>query len=127
MTKMVFTEEQRQAVLVHLDAYERQHLADPVHGFNNPFRRQGVPATDIAWALGFLKEGETKSGRQRVDTAMARQLLADMVKAGMVEMTGAQRTLACGSKAVECYALAGFGERLAQVQNGWLSKGEHHA
>lgn len=99
-----------------LREFETQHLADPVHGFNNPFRRNGVPASQIAFACGLLKEGTTKSGRQRVDIPAVKRLLKGMLKAGLIEETGSQRTLACGSKSVECYALAGFLERLDRAK-----------
>lgn len=115
--------EQQEKVLALLQAFEKQHLSDPVQGFNNPFRRQGVPASQIAFAAGLLKEGTTRSGRQLVDTPAVKRLLKAMLKAGLIEATGAQRTLACGSKSVECYALAGFAERLEQAQQNWLAKG----
>lgn len=110
-------------VLGLLREFEGQYLADPVHGFNNPFRRAGVPASQVAFACGFLKEGVTNSGRQKVDTPAARRLLKEMLKEGLIESVGSQRTLACGSRNVECYALAGFAERLDRAKTEWLKQG----
>jgi hypothetical protein len=84
-------------------------------GFINPFLRPGVTVQNMAYACGFWKDSVTKSGRRRADVAAARRLLLKLKKEGLVESTGKHRTMACGSSAVECFALSGFTERLDQA------------
>lgn len=117
-----FTEDQIQKATAYLRAFEESHLGDPVQGFNNPFRRPGVVASDIAFECGLLKEGETASGRQRVDAPAARRLMKHLIDQGVAESVGVHRTMACGSATKECFALKGFTERLAAAQEEWKAE-----
>lgn len=119
-----FTEHQVAQALACLREFEAQYLGDPVHGFNNPFRRAGVPAKDIGWACRLLKPGVTARGAPRIDIAAARRLLKELMATGQVEATGAQRTQHAGAPTLDCFALAGFAERLRTAQDAWLKRAE---
>jgi hypothetical protein len=119
-----FTEAQVQAVLAKMREFEDSYLSNPVTGFNNPFRRPGLLASDIAFDCGLLKEGQTRSGRQKVDTPAARRLMKQMLNEGLIESTGSHRTMACGSTPTECFALKGFGDRLQSAREAWEAKRE---
>lgn len=117
-----FSDTQIQQALAHLQQFEQAYLGNSVQGFNNPFRRPGVTALDLAFACGFVREGETKSGRVRVDSAAARRLVKRLIEQGLVESTGFHRTMSAGSQAVECFALAGFTERFEAARSDWFQK-----
>lgn len=105
--------EARRLALEKLREFETAYLGDPVHGRINPFRRPGLIASDIAWACGFVSAQTTASGRAKADVPAARRLLKELVAEGLVESTGKHRTLQAGSQGKECFAPAGFLERLA--------------
>lgn len=117
-----FTETHIQQALTRMREFEMEHLGNPVQGFNNPFRRPGVMARDVAWACGFLQEGETQSGKRRVDVPAARRLLKMLVENGLVESMGGHRTRAAGSPNIECFALKGFAVRLESAKEAWLNR-----
>lgn len=117
-----FTPEQIEQALAHLRAFEASHLSDPVHGFNNPFRRGGVTAKDLAYACGLFKPTEHPDDGLRGDSVAGRRLAKLLVKQGLAESVGHQRTLSAGSQSVECFALAGFSVRLGEAQAAWLKR-----
>lgn len=122
MTKVEFSEQQIQQALDRLQEFEQHYLCDPVMGFNNPFRRPGVPVQELAYACELLKEGTTASGRIRADMAAARRLTKLLLSQKLIESTGSHRTLSAGSSTVECFALVGFGARLQAAQDAWLQQ-----
>jgi hypothetical protein len=95
----VFTDAERVEAVTYLKAWEISQL-DAVVDWN-PFQRRGVTARTLATHLGFT------------DTFKARRLLLELVADGLVESTGVQRTLQAGSKPAECFAPAGFTQRMA--------------
>lgn len=106
----------RRLALEKLREFETTYLHDPVHGRTNPFRRPGLTASDIAWAWGLVSDQTTESGRAKADVVAARRLLKELIGEGLVESTGKHRTLQAGSQGKECFAPAGFMQRLADTQ-----------
>lgn len=104
--------------LTCLREFEQKYLGDPVHGFNNPFNRPGVPVKQIAMACGLVKKGADPDDRPRADMPAARRLVKELVEKKLAESTGSYRTMSAGSSSVECFALPGFMNRLAAAQEG---------
>jgi hypothetical protein len=114
MPSPTFPQELKVLALEKLREFETGFLSDSVHGYNNPFRRPGLTASDIAYACGLVKDEATKYGRAKADVAAARRLLKELIQDEKVESTGKHRTMQCGSQGKECFAPYGFTERLTE-------------
>lgn len=128
MAKMIqpkphgFSDVQIAKALAHLQAFEKAHLGNPVQGFNNPFRRGGVTAKELAFACELFKPTDHPDDGLRGDSVAGRRLAKALIALGLAESVGKHRTLSAGSQGVECYALTGFSARLEDAQKGWLAK-----
>lgn len=113
MAEACFSPELKALALEKLRDFETAFLGDSVQGYNNPFRRPGLTASDLAYACGLVKAEITKSGRVPADVVAARRLLKELIQDEQAESTGKHRTMQCGSQGKECYAPHGFSKRLA--------------
>lgn len=98
-------------IIQYLRNREENYLGS-VHGYFNPFARSGATASEIAWEMQWLKGGTTKAGRLKVDIGRAKRILNAMVRSGLIECPGSQRTLQAGSRSVHIYTTLGFSGRL---------------
>lgn len=95
-----------------LTAYEESYLDPKEYKINriNPFRTVGLTISQIANGIGAFKSEEFRldSGRLPYDNVAMNKAIKSLLKHGIIEEVGSQRTLHCGSKAKMCYALTGF-------------------